>query len=158
MVGSTEECPVAEDSALRDEDSALGDEEWFVSFALGQLQAVGGVRSIEMFGGQGLFFGRTFFGIMSAGRLYLKTDPATVGEYIRRRKQAFHSGETGMLRTYFELPVDVLRDRGRLAEWVRAAVRSAIPTGPAGEEGRGGIAAAAPCGAHSSADVLPVAG
>jgi len=157
MVGSTEECPVAEDAALGDEDSALGDEDWFVSFALGQLQAVGGVRSIEMFGGHGLFFGRTFFGIMSAGRLYLKTDPATVGEYIRRRKQAFHSGETGMLRTYFELPADVLRDRGRLAEWVRAAVRSAIPTGPA-REGHGGVAAAAPCGAHSSADVLPVGG
>ena len=122
--------PVVEDFALG--DSALGDEDWFVSFALGQLQAVGGVRSIEMFGGHGLFFGRTFFGIMSAGRLYLKTDPATVGEYIRRRKQAFHSGETGMLRTYFELPVDVLRDRGRLAEWVRAAVRSAMATRPAG--------------------------
>ena len=137
MVEAAEECPVAE-------DSALGDEDWFVSFALGQLQAVGGVRSIEMFGGHGLFFGRTFFGIMSAGRLYLKTDPATVGEYVRRRKQAFHSGETGMLRTYFELPGDVLRDRERLAEWVRAAVRSAIPTGPAREAPGGVFFVAAP--------------
>jgi DNA transformation protein len=119
-----EECPVAE-------DSALGDEDWFVSFALAQLQGIEGLSSVEMFGGHGLFFGRTFFGIMSAGRLYLKTDHATVGEYIRRGKKAFHSGETGMLRTYFELPGDILRDRERLAEWVRAAVRSAMAPRPA---------------------------
>ena len=120
-----EECPVAE-------DSALGDEDWFVSFALGQLQGIKGVGCVEMFGGYGLFFGRTFFGIMSAGRLYLKTDQATVGEYVRRGKKAFHSGGAKSLRTYFELPAEVLRDRERLAEWVRAAVRSAMATPPPG--------------------------
>jgi DNA transformation protein len=125
MVLAAEECPVAE-------DPALGDEDWFVSFALGQLQGIAGLGSIEMFGGHGLFFGRTFFGIMSAGRLYLKTDDATVGEYIRRGKKAFHAGEAKVFRSYFELPADVLHDRERLAEWVRAAVRSAMATRPAG--------------------------
>ena len=133
MVGAKEECPVAE-------DSALGDEDWFVAFALGQLQGVEGLGSIEMFGGHGLFFGRTFFGIMSGGRLYLKTDDATVGEYVRRGKKAFHSGEAEVLRTYFELPADVLNDRERLTEWVRAAVRCAMASRPAGAP-RAGAAA-----------------
>ena len=124
VVVAAEECPVAK-------DPALGDEDWFVSFALGQLQGIAGLGSIEMFGGHGLFFGRTFFGIMSAGRLYLKTDHATVGEYVRRGRKAFRSGETGALRSFFELPADVLHDRERLAEWVRAAVRSAMATRPA---------------------------
>ena len=124
-MGAAEECAVAE-------DGALGDEDWFVAFALGQLQGIEGLGSIEMFGGYGLFFGRTFFGMMSAGRLYLKTDHATVGEYVRRGKKAFHAGETEGLRSYFELPAEILNDRERLTEWVRAAVRCAMASRAAG--------------------------
>ena len=133
MGAAAAECLVAE-------DSALGDEDWFVSFVLGQLHGMEGLGSIEMFGGYGLFFGRTFFGIMSAGRLYLKTDDATVGEYVRRGKKAFHSGEAETLRTYFELPADVLSDKQRLTEWVRAAVRCAMASRAAGAA-RAGAAA-----------------
>jgi DNA transformation protein len=103
-----------------------------------------------MFGGHGLFFGRTFFGIMSGGRLYLKTDDATVGEYVRRGKKAFHSGKAEALRAYFELPEDVLNDRERLAEWVREAVRCAM--GPRAAED---AAAAAVAFRHGREDAQP---
>ena len=97
----------------------------FVGFVLDQLDRFDGLGCRAMFGGHGLFRGRTFFGIVSGDRLYLKTDGETVRDYVDRGMNPFRPGGGDALGTYYEVPADVLRDRGLLAAWARAADRAA---------------------------------
>ena len=100
-------------------------EDSFVAFVLNQLSAVEALGCRPMFGAHGLYLGRTFFGIASGGRLYFKTDDSTARYYASRGMSAFHPAGRGPLRTYYEVPPDVLRDRTCLTEWARAAARCA---------------------------------
>ena len=106
----------------------------FVAYVLDQLAAVDGLGCRAMFGGHGLYRGPTFFGIVFGGRLYLKTDDETAREYVRRGMQPFHPNDRQVLRTYYEVPADVLEDRRRGTEWAEAAARCAsagrTPTRP----------------------------
>jgi DNA transformation protein and related proteins len=101
------------------------EDESFVAYVLGQLSCVEALGCRAMFGGHALYAGRTFFGIVSGERLYLKTDGATVRGYECRGMRSFCRGDCGLLRTYYEVPADVLADRRRLAEWARAAAQCA---------------------------------
>jgi DNA transformation protein len=47
----------------------------FREFVLDQLNGLEGVASRPLFGGHGLYQGRTFFGIIFKGNLYFKTRP-----------------------------------------------------------------------------------
>ena len=100
-------------------------EDAFVAFVLEQLSGVDALGCRWMFGGHGLYRGATLFGIVSGGRLYFKTDDATAGLYAVRGMSTFRPAARGPLRTYYEVPADVLRDRARLTEWAQAAARCA---------------------------------
>ena len=119
--------------------AAAGDS--FVDYVLDQLRGVEGLGCRAMFGGHGLYRGGTFFGIVSAGRLYLKTDEATAAEYVSRGMKPFHPSERLVLKTYYEVPADVLEDRDRLTDWTDEAARCA------GDGARG--AAARPRRSHA---------
>jgi len=91
----------------------------FVAFVLEQLSGVEGLGCRAMFGGHGLYSGPTFFGIVSEGRLYLKTDGSTAPEYVRRGMRPFRPSDRQVLHTYYEVPPDVR------AGWADAAARAA---------------------------------
>ena len=76
-----------------------------------------------MFGGYGLYQDETFFGIIHKGRLYFKTDETTVSAYRKRKMKPFRPKAKQTLKSYYEVPVDVVEDRDRLAEWAKKAVR-----------------------------------
>jgi len=57
--------------------------------------------------------------------LYLKTGESTVSEYTRRGMGPFRTGGNQVLKTYYEVPADVLENGERLREWAAAAVRCA---------------------------------
>ena len=104
-------------------ESAMEDS--FVTFVVEQLSGVEALVCRWMFGGHGLYHSGTLFGIVSGGRLYFKTDDATAGLYAVRGMSAFRPAARGPLRTYYEVPADVLHDRACLTEWARAAARCA---------------------------------
>ena len=91
----------------------------FVQFVLDQLSALGGVECRPMFGGYGLSHGDAFFGIIWRDQLYLKTDDATRDRYVSRGMQPFRPNARQTLKTYYEVPADVLEDRAELAQWAR---------------------------------------
>ena len=97
----------------------------FVAFVLEQLSGVEGLGCRGMFGGHGLYSGPTFFGIVSEGRLYLKTDGSTAPEYVRRGMRPFRPNDRQVLHTYFEVPADVLESRAELTRWAEAAAACA---------------------------------
>jgi DNA transformation protein len=79
----------------------------------------------RMFSGAGIYSEQTMFGILAAGRVYLKIDDATRGAFEERGMGPFQTRRGLALRSYYEVPPDVLDDEAALLEWSRRAVAAA---------------------------------
>ena len=97
-------------------------DETFRDFVLDQLQLMGEVDYRRMFGCYGLYHDGVFFGILAQGRLYFKTNAVTRGIYVQRGMQPFRPNRKQMLKSYYEVPVDILEDHEQLTVWARQAV------------------------------------
>lgn len=95
----------------------------FRDFVLEQLATLDGLRCKRMFGGHGLYCGEQFFGIVFDGRLYFKTNPDTLADYLARHAAVFAPSEKQILKNYREVPVDILEDSELLLLWARKAAR-----------------------------------
>ncbi|MBI3902311.1 MAG: TfoX/Sxy family protein [Nitrosomonadales bacterium] len=95
----------------------------FRDFALEQLATLPGLRCKRMFGGHGLYSGEQFFGIVHDGRLYFKTHPETLQDYLHHHAMVFAPSEKQVLQNYREVPVEILEDAAQLAAWARKAGR-----------------------------------
>jgi DNA transformation protein len=93
----------------RDED--------FLAFVIDQLASLRRVTSRPMFGCFGLYSGEDFFAIIDEGRLYFCTDETTRPAFKKAGMKTFHA-----LKSYYEVPIDVLEDDGELCKWARDAV------------------------------------
>jgi DNA transformation protein len=94
----------------------------FQAFVLDQLAELAGVESRAMFGGRGLYCGKTFFGIVLKGRLYFKTTAATRADYTSRGMKPFRPSAKQTSKRYHEVPAEILEDRTALAEWAGRAI------------------------------------
>jgi DNA transformation protein len=74
-----------------------------------------------MFGGYGLYRNGVFFGIIHRGRLYFKTDETSRAQYLAKGMKPFRPTAKQILKTYFEVPVEIIEDADQLAEWARRA-------------------------------------
>ena len=85
-----------------------------------------GVRCRPMFGGFGLYLGDRFFGAISDGRLYFRTDESSRPEYVERGMPALQPkhrprGPKTADRN-FEVPPEVFENGDELVRWaLRAA-------------------------------------
>jgi len=95
----------------------------FRDFVLEQLAALDSLRCKRMFGGYGLYCGEQFFGIVFDGRLYFKTHPETLPDYMEYHAAVFAPSEKQVLKNYREVPVDILEDSERLLHWAQKAAR-----------------------------------
>ena len=93
----------------------------FRDFVLEQLSTLNGLRCKRMFGGFGLYCGKQFFGIVHDGRLYFKTNPCTLAEYLQYQAAIFTPSEMQVLQDYREVPIDILEDSESLLLWARKA-------------------------------------
>ena len=96
----------------------------FRDYVLEQLAALEGVHCRAMFGGYGLYCGKQFFGIVYDGRLYFKTHPDTLDNYLHYQAVVFAPSKKQILKNYREVPVDILEDAAQLTAWARKAARS----------------------------------
>jgi DNA transformation protein len=94
----------------------------FKDFVLDQLQELDDIEARRMFGGFGLYQEETFFAIVHKGRLYFKIDDSTLGEYRKRKMKPFRPNARQTLKTYYQVPVEILEDVERLCEWAKRAV------------------------------------
>lgn len=95
----------------------------FLPFVLEQLAGLPELRSKRMFGGYGLYSGAAFFGIVFDGRLYFKTHPETLAEYLKHHAEVFAPSPKQVLQNYREVPAEILEDVDSLQVWARAAAR-----------------------------------
>jgi DNA transformation protein len=106
----------------------MADED-FVAFVLDELAEMGEVTARAMFGGHGLYCGDVFFAIVSRARLYLKVDDESRADYEAEGMGPFRASERQTIRTYYEVPADVIESRQALVEWARRAVQAARAAG-----------------------------
>jgi DNA transformation protein len=95
---------------------------------LDRLAALGEVTSRPLFDGHGLYWREAIFAILYQGRLYLKVDEESKGDYLARGMGPFRPNERQTLKSYYEVPPDVLADREALLCWARAAIRAGQAT------------------------------
>ena len=81
-----------------------------------------------MFGGHGLYFEGAFFGVISDGRLYFRTDYESRADYVGRGMSALQPkhrprGPKTVDRN-FEVPPDVFADAATLRSWALRAARA----------------------------------
>ena len=90
-------------------------------FVLDQLRSLTDVSCRSMFGGYGLYLGADFFGIVYDGRLYFKTDETTREKYRNSGMGPFAPSEKQVLKSYYEVPEEIVEDDEQLASWARVA-------------------------------------
>ena len=56
------------------------------------------------------------------GRLYFKTNTVTRAAYVQRGMQPFRPNARQTLKSYYEVPVDILEDHEQLTFWARQAM------------------------------------
>jgi DNA transformation protein and related proteins len=95
----------------------------FREFVPEQLAALEKLCCKRMFGGHGLYSGEVFFGILFDGRLYFKTNPDTLPDYLTVEASAFAPSKKQVLKNYREVPVEILEDAMQLTSWARKAAR-----------------------------------
>jgi DNA transformation protein len=94
--------------------------EEYIEYILDQLDDMGEINVIRMFGGAGLYLDGIFFAIVADDTLYFKVDDSNKPDYLAAGMQKFHT-----LR-YYEVPPDVLEDSETVKEWAERAVAVAI--------------------------------
>lgn len=98
-----------------------GKHDGFKDFVLDQLADLRGLTCRAMFGGYGLRYREAFFGIVHKGRLYFKVTPETTDSYRALGAKPFRVTKTMTLKTYYEVPADILEDADQLTEWAKTA-------------------------------------
>jgi DNA transformation protein len=95
---------------------------------LDQLSPLGKITSRPMFGGHGLYWREMIFGILFRDRLYFKVDEQSKGEYLAKGMGPFRPNERQTLKSYYEVPPDVLDEPEALLSWAREAIRAGQST------------------------------
>jgi DNA transformation protein and related proteins len=89
----------------------------FMDFVLDQLSGLPGIAARSMFGGYGLYHRATFFGIIHKGRLYFKVTRETASRYQDQGMKPFRPNAKQILKSLYEVPIDVLEDAEQLVAW-----------------------------------------
>ena len=97
-------------------------DESFKDFILDQLSEIDSVEARRMFGGYGLYQDETFFGIVHKGKLFFKIDETSVVEYRKRKMKPFRPNGKQTLKSYYQVPVEIIEDADELREWAVKAV------------------------------------
>ena len=97
-------------------------DESFKDFIVDQLRDLDYLEARRMFGAFGLYQDERFFGIVPKADCIFKVDDATVGEYRKRKMKPFRPNAKQTLKSYYQVPVDIIEDADQLAAWARRAI------------------------------------
>jgi DNA transformation protein len=101
----------------------------FLEYVLGQLHALGALRSRRMFGGIGLYRDDLFFGLIADDAVYFKVDDSNRADYVARGCEQFRpfaDDPNAVSMNYYRIPEDVLEDVDELKGWAHKSLRVAI--------------------------------
>src|SRR4051794_6157980 len=91
---------------------------------LDRLSELGDITSRPLFGGHGIYWRDVIFGMVFRDRLYLKVDDQSKHEYLAAGMRPFRPNDRQTLKSYYEVPPEILDDREVLLSWAREAIRA----------------------------------
>jgi DNA transformation protein and related proteins len=94
----------------------------FVEYVVDQLAGWGDVSVRRMFGGAGLYRQGVMFAVIADDRAYLKVDDSTRDAFLQAGSAPFEPYPDKIkttIRTYYEIPTEVLENPDELATWAR---------------------------------------
>jgi DNA transformation protein and related proteins len=94
----------------------------FKDFVLDQLSELRGLTCRAMFGGHGLYKRGKFFAIIHKGRLYFKVTTISVLRYKEQGMLPFRPNPKQTLKSFYEVPIDIIEDGEALSRWAAEAV------------------------------------
>jgi DNA transformation protein len=97
----------------------------FVMYVLDQMRMFRGVTSRAMFGGHGLYKDGIFFAAVAENRLFFRVSDETRPRYEERGMPPFAPYEMKPMRSYYEVPSDVLESPPQIVEWAEEALTCA---------------------------------
>ena len=100
----------------------MGVSDEFVDYVVEQLSGWGEVSIRRMFGGAGLYREGTMFGVIADDVAYLKVDDSNREDFVRAGSAPFEPYPDKIkttIRTYYEIPGDVLENAAELARWAQ---------------------------------------
>lgn len=96
----------------------------FKDHVLDSLRALEGIESRAIFGGHGLYCGKSFFGILFKGVLYFKVSAMTQPEYERQGMKPFQPSRTQTLKSFYEVPAAVVETTAELLPCAHEAIQA----------------------------------
>jgi DNA transformation protein len=103
---------------------------------------LGAVEVRRLFDFDGLFCEGTIFGLVSGGRVFLKTDAQSRGDFESKGSRPFTyraRDGTNVQTSYYELPALVFDDPGEGVRWARRAWEVALRSPTTRRKKRGGV-------------------
>lgn len=97
----------------------------FRQFVVDQMSVVVPVSAKRMFGGFGLYADGLFFGVIDDNRVFLRTGPGNVADFVDLGCAQFQPIPDARPMSYHELPGEVLESRSKLRSWLPKAVEEA---------------------------------
>ena len=98
--------------------------ERFEDRILDRLAALGDITSRPLFGGHGFYWRGVIFAIAYRERLYFKVDERSRPAFEARGMRPFRPNERQTIKSYFEVPPEVLSDPETLLSWAEEAIRA----------------------------------
>ena len=98
--------------------------ERFEDRILDRLAALGDITSRPLFGGHGFYWRDVIFAITYRERLYFKVDERSRPAFEARGMLPFRPNERQTLKSYYEVPPEVLDDAEALLSWAGEAIRA----------------------------------
>ena len=98
--------------------------ERFEDRILDRLAALGDITSRPLFGGHGFYWRDVIFAITYRERLYLKVDELSRPAFEAHGMGPFRPNERQTIKSYFEVPPEVLADPEALLSWAGEAIRA----------------------------------
>jgi DNA transformation protein len=90
---------------------------------MADLRDLGDITSRPLFGGHGIYWRDVIFGMVFRERLYFKVDDQSKDEFLARGMEPLRPNERQTLKSYYEVPPEILDDREALLSWAREAIQ-----------------------------------
>ena len=97
----------------------------FRDFVLEQLGDLRGLNCVAVFSGYGLWCDKTYFGVISKGRLYFHVNDETRAPYAAAGSLPLRTGGGRIMREYLEVPANILKNPDDAVAWAEQAIEVA---------------------------------
>jgi len=104
----------------------------FADYVLDLLVPLGNIKVRKMFGGYGIYQDKIFFALIAENVLYFKVAENNYSVYESYGSKPFsydRENKTVALKSYWEVPVDILENHEKCMEWAQLAIKTAREVG-----------------------------